>query len=105
VPIAEKPEDIVIVVMGGTGTHSLSVQTRLASENVTVPIQCKDGTPGYESVSRPPWACERLAASGCSLWEPALPRAAARPSGVSRSARSGSSSASRQGAAPISSPG
>ena len=45
VPIAEKPEDIVIVVMGGTGTHSLSVQTRLASENITVPIQCKDGTP------------------------------------------------------------
>jgi hypothetical protein len=45
VPIADKPEDIMIVVMGGTGTHSLSVQTRLASENVTVPIQCKDGTP------------------------------------------------------------
>ena len=37
VPIAEKPEDIVIVVMGGTGTHSLSVQTRLASRNITVP--------------------------------------------------------------------
>ncbi len=45
VPIAEKPEDIVIVVMGGTGTHSLSVQTRLASQNITVPILCKDGTP------------------------------------------------------------
>jgi len=45
VPIAEKPDDIVIVVMGGTGTHSLSVQTRLASENVTVPILRKDGTP------------------------------------------------------------
>jgi len=45
VPIADKPEDIVIVVMGGTGTHSLSVQTRLASENVTVPILRKDGTP------------------------------------------------------------
>jgi hypothetical protein len=44
VPIADKPEDIVIVVMGGTGTHSLSVQTRLASENVTVPILRKDGT-------------------------------------------------------------
>ncbi len=45
VPIADKPEDIVIVVMGGTGTHSLSVQTRLASQNVTVPIARKDGTP------------------------------------------------------------
>jgi hypothetical protein len=45
VPIAEKPEDIVIVVMGGTGTHSLSVQTRLASQNITVPILCSDGTP------------------------------------------------------------
>jgi len=45
VPIAGKPEDIVIVVMGGAGTHSLSVQTRLASENVTVPILRKDGTP------------------------------------------------------------
>jgi len=44
VPIADKPEDIVIVVMGGTGTHSLSVQTRLASENVTVPILRKDGS-------------------------------------------------------------
>jgi len=44
VPIADKPEDIVIVVMGGTGTHSLSVQTRLASENVTVPIRRKDGS-------------------------------------------------------------
>jgi len=45
VPIAEQADDIVIVVMGGTGTHSLSVQTRLASENVTVPIARKDGTP------------------------------------------------------------
>ncbi len=45
VPIADKPDDIVIVVMGGTGTHSLSVQTRLASENVTLPILCKDGSP------------------------------------------------------------
>lgn len=45
VPIANRPEDIVIVVMGGAGTHSLSVQTRLASENVTVPILRKDGTP------------------------------------------------------------
>lgn len=47
VPIAGRPEDIVIVVMGGTGTHSLSVQTRLASENVTVPILKKDGTPWH----------------------------------------------------------
>jgi hypothetical protein len=45
IPIAEKPDDIVIVVMGGTGTHSLSVQTRLACENVTVPILRKDGAP------------------------------------------------------------
>ena len=45
IPIAEKPEDIVIVVMGGTGTHSLSVQTRLACENITVPIANKDGSP------------------------------------------------------------
>ncbi len=44
VPISESPDDIVIVVMGGTGTHSLSVQTRLASENITVPITRKDGT-------------------------------------------------------------
>ncbi len=49
VPIADKPEDIVIVVMGGTGTHSLSVQTRLASENVTVAITRKDGTPWHPS--------------------------------------------------------
>ena len=44
VPIAESPEEIVVVVMGGVGTHSLSVQTRLASENVTVAITKKDGT-------------------------------------------------------------
>jgi hypothetical protein len=44
-PISDKPEDIVIVVMGGTGTHSLSVQTRLACENVTVEISRKDGAP------------------------------------------------------------
>jgi hypothetical protein len=44
VPIAETPEEIVIVVMGGAGTHSLSIQTRLASENVTVPIMRKDGS-------------------------------------------------------------
>ena len=43
-PIADKPEDIIIVVMGGTGTHSLSVQTRLACRHVTVPIARKDGT-------------------------------------------------------------
>jgi len=44
VPICEKPEDIVIVVMGGEGTHSLSVQTRLQCDNVTVPILRKDGS-------------------------------------------------------------
>jgi hypothetical protein len=43
-PIADKADDIVIVVMGGAGTHSLSVQTRLACENITVPITKKDGT-------------------------------------------------------------
>lgn len=45
VPIADRPEDIFIVVMGGAGTHSLSVQTRLACENVTVAITRKDGAP------------------------------------------------------------
>jgi hypothetical protein len=30
--------------MGGTGTHSLSVQTQLACKVVTVPIARKDGT-------------------------------------------------------------
>jgi len=45
VPIAAKPEDIVIAVMGGTGTHSLSVQTQLACQTITVPISRKDGSP------------------------------------------------------------
>jgi len=45
VPIADRPEEIAVVVMGGTGTHSLSVQTRLACRNVTVPITRRDGTP------------------------------------------------------------
>lgn len=44
VPIADRPEDIVIVVMGGQGTHSLSVQTLLGSRSQTVPIECKDGS-------------------------------------------------------------
>lgn len=44
-PISDKASDIEIVVMGGTGTHSLSVQTRLACENVSVPILRKDGSP------------------------------------------------------------
>ncbi len=44
IPIANQPEDIVIVVMGGVGTHSLSVQTQLACKTVTVPITRKDGT-------------------------------------------------------------
>lgn len=43
-PIASKPEDIEIIVMGGTGTHSLSVQTRLACENLSIPVTKKDGT-------------------------------------------------------------
>ena len=45
IPIAEKPEDIAIVVMGGKGTHSLSVQTPLHCSNVTVQIARKDGSP------------------------------------------------------------
>lgn len=44
VPIAEKAEDITVVVMGGKGTHSLSVQTILGSRSVTIPITSKDGT-------------------------------------------------------------
>ena len=43
IPIANSPEDIIIVVMGGTGTHSLAVQTQIACKVVTVPIARKDG--------------------------------------------------------------
>ena len=42
IPIANSPDDIVIVVMGGTGTHSLSVQTQIACKIVTLPIARKD---------------------------------------------------------------
>jgi hypothetical protein len=45
IPIAERPDDIAVVVLGGKGTHSLSVQTPLHCENITVPIARKDGTP------------------------------------------------------------
>ena len=45
VPIADRPEDIVLVVMGGQGTHSLSVQTLLGSRSVTIPITKKSGEP------------------------------------------------------------
>lgn len=44
IPIAEKPQDITIVVMGGKGTHSLSVQTILGAQSVTVPIARKEAT-------------------------------------------------------------
>ena len=44
VPFADRPEDIVIVIMGGQGTHSLSVQTLLGSKSQTVPICRKDGS-------------------------------------------------------------
>ena len=45
IPIAEKLGDIVIVVMGVSGSHSLSVQTRRACESITVPITKKDESP------------------------------------------------------------
>lgn len=45
VPIADSPEDIAIVVMGGQGTHSLSVQTLLGSKSQTIAIVRKDGSP------------------------------------------------------------
>jgi hypothetical protein len=45
VPIAERPEDISVIVMGGKGTHSLSVQTPIGLKSVTVPITRKDGSP------------------------------------------------------------
>ena len=45
VPIADSPDDIVVIVMGGQGTHSLSVQTLLGSRSQTVPIAAKDGRP------------------------------------------------------------
>jgi hypothetical protein len=45
VPIADSPEDIAIVVMGGQGTHSLSVQTLLGSKSQTIAIARKDGSP------------------------------------------------------------
>ncbi len=38
VPIADSPDDIAVVVMGGQGTHSLSVQTLLGSRSQTVPV-------------------------------------------------------------------
>lgn len=38
-PIADRPEDIYVVVMGGTGTHSMFVQTQLGSRPVTKKIE------------------------------------------------------------------
>ena len=66
VPIADSPEDIVIVVMGGAVMYSPSIKTRLASENVTVPIMPRIGpllearrVTGYNPVhpSRGVFAC------------------------------------------------
>lgn len=47
VPIADGPQDIRVVVMGGKGSHSLSVQTLLGSRAVTVPIATRDGAPVF----------------------------------------------------------
>lgn len=44
VPIADRPEDIAVIVMGGKGTHSLSVQTLLGSRSQTGLIASKDGS-------------------------------------------------------------
>lgn len=45
IPIADKPQDIALVVLGGKGTHSLSVQTPLHCRSVTVSITARDGAP------------------------------------------------------------
>jgi hypothetical protein len=44
IPLAGRPEDIAVVVMGGKGTHSLSVQTILGAQSISVPILRKDGS-------------------------------------------------------------
>ncbi|MBI3969014.1 MAG: hypothetical protein HY329_25520 [Chloroflexi bacterium] len=38
-PMAESPEEITLVVMGGHGTHSLYIQTVLDAHSVTVPVR------------------------------------------------------------------
>lgn len=43
IPVAGSPQDIILVVMGGKGTHSLSVQTILGAQSITMPIRRKDG--------------------------------------------------------------
>ncbi len=45
IPIAEKPEDITILVSGGAGTHSLFIPQQVNVRSVTKPITFKDGTP------------------------------------------------------------
>lgn len=45
IPIAEKKEDIVVLVSGGGGTHSLFICQQVYVRSVTRPITFKDGTP------------------------------------------------------------
>jgi hypothetical protein len=45
VPIVTRPEDIVIVVAGGTGRHMNAILTAGYTRSVTRVISRKDGTP------------------------------------------------------------
>jgi len=45
IPIAEKPDDITVVVSGGAGTHSLFIPQQVTVKSQTKPITFKDGTP------------------------------------------------------------
>jgi hypothetical protein len=44
VPVAQRPEDFVFVVVGGAGKHSAFIPTFGATRSVTVPLKRRDGT-------------------------------------------------------------
>ena len=45
VPVAQRPEDIVVIVVGGAGKHSALIPTFGATRSITRPLVGKDGKP------------------------------------------------------------
>lgn len=45
VPVVQRPEDLIVVVIGGAGKHSAYIPTFGATKSVTVPVTLRDGTP------------------------------------------------------------
>ena len=45
IPVVQRPEELIIAVIGGAGKHSAFVPTFGATRSVTRPLTCSDGQP------------------------------------------------------------